>query len=119
MKISKKIVGLFNEDVSLIDDKNYTINNKNILMHAANGQHIFYLYNNTEKGIIEKWDPLTWQKSKNNCTLYWLYAIIRPVVGFEKTKMLLRKIIDEQNSSGARLLAEITQVHYKLLLYSL
>lgn len=110
----EKFVRLFNEDVSLIDDRNYTINNKNILMYVLNGQHMFYLYNNTEKGIIEKWDPLTWQKSKNNCTLYaGICAIVRPVVGFEKTKLLLRKIIDEQNSSGARVLAEISEHFFK------
>lgn len=110
----EKFVRMFNEDVSLIDDRNYTINNKNILMYILNRQHMFYLYNNTEKGIIEKWDPSTWQKSKNNSTLYaGICAIVRPIVGFEKTKMLLRKIIDEQNSSGARMLSEISEHFFK------
>lgn len=83
-------------------------------MYVLNGQHMFYLYNDTDNGIIEKWDPSAWQRTKNNCTLYaGICAIIRPIVGFEETKMLLRKIIDKQNSFEARLLAEISEHFFK------
>ena len=123
-----RFVKMFNDDVTLVDNSNYLIKSTSVLVDvqikanvdinststSTRHRHMFYLYHNKKKGIIEKWDPLTWQKSKNNCVIYaGLCAIIRPITSFEKTKDLLRKIIDARNSSGALKLSEITEHFFK------
>ena len=98
----------FNDDCTLIEDKNYLITAKSSLFYVLCGSHMFYVYNNGD--VIEKWDPMTWQHTTNNCTLYAaLVAIIRPLTTFEKTKELLRKISDAEGSSTCKKLAEISQ----------
>ena len=98
---------LFNNDVVMIEDNNYIVRQHSILIYIHNGAHMFYIYNNG--GMIEKWDPASWQHTSNNCTLYSaLLAIIRPISSFEETKQLIKKIVDAQNSEGARLLGQIS-----------
>lgn len=60
--------------------------------------------------IIEKWDPSTWQKTTNNCTLYaGLCAILRPLVTFDELKKLLLMLVDEKDSNGTKKLSEISK----------
>lgn len=103
-----QFVKSFNTDAVLIDDKNYIIRQKSILINSSQDGHMFYIYNNPN-GMVEKWDSSTWQKTTNNTSLYAAFlAIIRPNCSFEQTKELIGKIIDKQNSEGARLLGEIS-----------
>lgn len=124
---------LFNNDVVLLDDGNYSnirqrsiminlhSNDEYKLLHGkandnSNNAYLlypivsrmFYIYINSDGGI-EKWDPITWQHTTNNTSLYTaLVAIIRPKCSFEQTKELISKIIDSYDSEGARLLGEIS-----------
>ena len=110
-KDAYEFVKLFTHDVTLIEDDNFVIRQRNILHSTRDFTGTittFYLYNNPS-GTIEKWSPPTWQKTTNNSTLYSaILAIIRPNCSFEQTKELIRKIIDKQDSEGARLLGEIS-----------
>lgn len=109
-----QFVKLFNSDVALIDDNNYIIHEHNILVQQFNRSlfnhgnfHMYYLYNNN--GTLEKWDPMTFQFTSNNSSLYSaILAIIRPHLTFEETKRLLREIIDEPNTHSLNLIAEIS-----------
>ena len=102
-----RFVKTFTNDVALVDDKNYIIRERGILINSHDG-HMFYIYNNPG-GAVEKWDSITWQRTTNNTSLYTgILAIIRPKCSFEQTKELIRKIIDKQNSEGARLMGEIS-----------
>lgn len=108
-----KFVQLFNDDVELIDDNNYKISSSNCLFYVLNGSHMFYLYNNFEEKIIEKWDPSTFQKTTNNCTLYCgILAIIRPFLTFQETRKLIKKLDDSKDSESCYKLAEISNYFF-------
>lgn len=105
-----KFALMFNKDVDYVEDECHIIDAKNILVYVCGGQHMFYLYNDHERGILEKWDPSEWQHTTNNCTLYSaLLAIIRPLKSFKKTKKLIQMLIDAPNSEGAIRLAAISK----------
>ena len=105
-----KWVRFYNDNCSLVEDKNVLIRTDGVLMYVMNGSHMFYLYKNDEEGYVEKWDPSTWQQTTNNCSLYAaLVAIIRPITSFEKTKELIKKVLDSRGSSTCKKLAEISQ----------
>ena len=100
---------LFNPDVSLVEDNNYRIRTQGVLMYVLCGSHMFYMYNNEDEHVIEKWDPATWQKSTNNCTLYAaILAAVRPLLSFEDTAKLIGRILDTPNTESAKRLAEIS-----------
>lgn len=103
-----KFVKRFNSDCVLVEDNNYLIKTDSALFYVIAGTHMFYIYRTAD--AIEKWDPITWQHTTNNCTLYAaLVAIIRPLTTFEKTKELIRKISDKQDTESCKKLAEISQ----------
>lgn len=105
-----KFVLKYHSDIDYAEDECRIISARGVLMYVYNGQHMFYLYNDHERGILEKWDPSEWQCTTNNCTLYAaLVAIIRPLKSFNKTRKLIRMIIDTPNSEGAMRLAQISK----------
>lgn len=105
-----KFVHKFNSDTEYVDDKSYVINARGVLVYVMDGAHMFYLYNDHERGIIEKWDPSSWQHTTNNCTLYSaLVAIIRPLKSFKKTKKLIQMLVDTPNTETAMRLAAISK----------
>lgn len=105
-----KFTQLFGTNVSLILDNNYRITTKGVLMYVVGGTHMFYLYNNDEEHVLEKWDPSTWQKTTNNCTLYTgIIAVVRPHLTFEQTAQLIGRIIDTKDSETAKRLATISK----------
>ena len=101
-----QFVKLFNNDVVIIENGNFIIRQRNII---HNGSQKFYLYN-SPNGVVEKWEPSTWQHSTDFTLLYCgILAIIRPITSFEKTKELLRIIIDTPNSDGYKILTQIVE----------
>lgn len=98
----------YNKDCAIISDATGIVKHKTLII--TNNNKSFVIYFDLEKQQFEKYDPSSFSKTDNNNNLYCaIIASVRPVLDFQKTKQLLKKISDEKDSISATKLSELSK----------